>query len=101
MSLPAHAVIGTRTGAMTEHERCAGWRKFASRAKSGARMGALSAKVTLEQVAEIRASSETCAVISKKYGICANHVGVIRRYEAWRGPIAATNNSVFAWRGAA
>jgi HNH endonuclease len=44
--------------------------------------GAL-AKLTPEQVAEIRASSETQRVIARQYGITQGHVARIRRGETW------------------
>ena len=98
---PAHAAIGTRSGALLEHERRYGWKKAVHHARAGARIVALCAKVTPEQVAEIVASTEKRTVIAKKYGICVAQVYNIRSGKAWRGPIAAVNNSVFSWRGAA
>ena len=98
---PAHAEVGTRTGALLEHERRDGWRKRASYAKSGIRITALLAKITPEQAAEIRASDEKRKVIAQKYQISLSQVHNIISGKAWRGSGAATNNSVFSWRGTA
>ena len=98
---PAHAAIGTRSGALLEHERRYGWKKAVHHARAGARLVALCAKVTPDQVEEIIVSTEKRTVIAKKYGICVAQVYNIRSRKAWRGPIAAVNNSVFSWRGAA
>ena len=97
---PAHAMVGTRSEALLEHERRDGWRKVLLYAKAGARILAIVAKVTPEQVAEIRNSDETRKFIAGKYGISRSQVDNILSGKAWRGT-SATNNSVFSWRGAA
>ena len=98
---PAHAEIGTRSEALLEHERREGWSKHANRAKAGARLVALIAKITAEQAAEIRVSELPRKALAEKYGLCLSQVYNIRNGTCWRGPIAAVNNSVFSWRGAA
>ena len=98
---PAHAVFGTRSEALLEHERRDGWRKVLVYAKAAARILAVVAKVNPEQVIEIRNSNETRKAISEKYGISRSQVDNILNGKAWRGSAAAKNNSVFSWRGAA
>ncbi|WKB52999.1 hypothetical protein [Eleftheria terrae] len=57
------------------------------------------AKLTPEQVLEIRRSSMTHVALSKIYGVSPSRIGYIKRGEAWADVV--TNATVFTWRGAA
>jgi hypothetical protein len=44
------------------------------------------AKLTAEQVAEIRTSTETPTILARRYGISQPHVSRIKQGQTWRKP---------------
>lgn len=55
--------------------------------------------LTDDDIAAIRSSDETLAVLSERHGVSLSHICRIRLGQAWR-QTAAPAASVFAWRPA-
>ena len=98
---PAHCKLVTlselrqRTAKKATPELRAAW------VKNGLSQIGRLAKLTPEQVQEIRASKLTPKEIAEKYGTCFSNVHRILSGTAWRNAGAMNESSVFTWRPAA
>jgi len=97
---PTHVKEGTMKERGTQIRRSGVLRNLPQSIEAATRVARTHrAKLTLEQVREIRSSPETCAELARRFGIAHSQISAIRRGEAWKD--IASNASVFTWRPAA
>jgi hypothetical protein len=93
---PLHRMPGTRSSQMLQPTV----ERSTTRAGRIAAIRRAKSKLTEDDAAAIRNSSETLAVLAERYGVAMTHISKIRLGKAW-ARIEAPNASVFSWRPAA